>query len=465
MALVIAGERSGVGKTTVTLALLSFLSRQNRTIQSFKVGPDYIDPMFHTWVTGRPCRNLDPVLTSENYVQDCFRDRVRGAEYALVEGVMGLFDGASGRSDWASTAHVARLLQLPVLLVLDCSRLSRSVAAIAHGYRSFDPRIQIAGVVLNRVGSDRHLELLKDALEPLQLPVLGVLRRHDTIKIPDRHLGLVPTAEMVELDTLIDQLAQLGGSCFDWERLFPLLTPPLVRGGILNQTLSASPLVKGKNDQLPIRLAIARDRAFSFYYQDNLDILQELGAKLVPWSPLADTTLTPDVQGLYFGGGFPEIFAQQLAENISARESVRKAILQGMPTYAECGGLMYLCEQISDFEGQSWSMVGVLPTTTVMGKRLTVGYRNATTLQESPLLPVGKTVWGHEFHHSQLTTMPEKPLFETRNYDQKGQDKATTEGWRVHQLHASYIHLHWGEHPEIPAQFLQRCQQYLSAVY
>ena len=463
MALVIAGERSGVGKTTVTLALLSFLSRQNRTIQSVKVGPDYIDPMFHTWVTGRPCRNLDPVLTSENYVQDCFTHRVRGAEYALVEGVMGLFDGASGRSDWASTAHVARLLQQPVLLVLDCSRLSRSVAAIAHGYRSFDPRIQIAGVVLNRVGSDRHLELLKDALEPLQLPILGVLRRHDTIKIPDRHLGLVPTAEMVELDTLIDQLAQLGASCFDWEQLLPLLTPPnppLVRGGISTQTLSASPLAKGKNAQLPIRIAIARDRAFSFYYQDNLDILQELGAQLVPWSPLLDATLPPDIQGLYFGGGFPEIFAQQLTDNISARESVRQAILQGIPTYAECGGLMYLCEQISDFEGQFWSMVGVLPTTTVMGKRLTVGYRKATTLQESPLLPTGKTVWGHEFHHSQLTAMPEQPLFETRNYDQTGQDKAMAEGWRVHQLHASYIHLHWGEHPEIPAQFLQRCQQY-----
>jgi cobyrinic acid a,c-diamide synthase len=468
MALVIAGERSGVGKTTVTLALLSFLSRQNHTIQSFKVGPDYIDPMFHTWVTGRPCRNLDPVLTSEKYVQDCFSDRVRGADYALVEGVMGLFDGASGRSDWASTAHVARILQRPVLLVLDCSRLSRSVAAIAHGYRSFDPRIQIAGVVFNRVGSDRHLELLKDALEPLQLPILGVLRRHDTIKIPDRHLGLVPTAEMAQLDALIDQLAQLGASCFDWQQLLPLLTPPspiLVKGGISTQTLYTPPLSKGdvlgitRNSKLLVRIAIARDRAFSFYYQDNLDILQELGAQLVPWSPLTDATLPPDIQGLYFGGGFPEIFAQQLADNISARESVRKAILKGMPTYAECGGLMYLCEQISDFEEHSWSMVGVLPTTTVMGKRLTVGYRKATTLQESPLLPTGKTVWGHEFHHSQLTAMPEQPLFETRNYDQTGQDKAVAEGWRVHQLHASYIHLHWGEHPEIPSQFLQRCQQ------
>jgi cobyrinic acid a,c-diamide synthase len=457
MPLVIAGERSGVGKTTVTLALLSFLSRQQHRVQSFKVGPDYIDPMFHQHVTGRSCRNLDPVLTSERYVQDCFTRHIQGVDYALVEGVMGLFDGASGREDWASTAHVARLLQLPVLLVLDCSRLSRSVAAIAHGYKTFDSRIQLAGVVLNRVGSDRHLELLKDALEPLHIPVLGVLRRQDTITLPSRHLGLVPTAEMTELDELIDRLAHLAESCFDWERLFPLLTPltPLYKGG----TRFKVPLFKGDLGGYPVRLAVACDRAFSFYYQDNLDILQELGAELVFWSPLQDAALPDDIQGLYFGGGFPEVFAQQLAENIGARESVRTAILTGMPTYAECGGLMYLCEQIRDFEGQSWSMVGVLPTTTVMGKRLTVGYRQATALQDSPLLPAGARVWGHEFHHSQLTVMPENPLFETRGYDQNGEGKAATEGWRLHQVHASYVHLHWGGRPEIPAQFVQSCQR------
>ncbi|NES86109.1 MAG: cobyrinate a,c-diamide synthase, partial [Moorea sp. SIO2B7] len=196
MALIIAGERSGVGKTTVTLALLSYLSKCNYKIQSFKVGPDYIDPMFHQRVTGRPCRNLDPVLTCEDYVKECFYRHCQGVDYALIEGVMGLFDGASGKDDFASTAHVARLLDVPVLLVLDCSRLSRSVAAIAYGYQSLDPRITIAGVVLNRVGSSRHLELLKDALEPLHIPVLGELQRQDNITIPDRHLGLIPTAEI-----------------------------------------------------------------------------------------------------------------------------------------------------------------------------------------------------------------------------------------------------------------------------
>jgi len=451
MALIIAGERSGAGKTTVTLALLSFLCRQQQRVQSFKVGPDYIDPMFHQQVTGLPCRNLDPVLTSERYVQECFNYHLQGADYALVEGVMGLFDGASGQDDWASTAHLARLLQLPVLLVIDCSRLSRSVAAIAHGYRSFDPRIQLAGVVLNRVGSDHHLELLKDALEPLQLPILGVLRRQEKITIPARHLGLVPTAEINQLDALIDRLAQLGKDCFNWEILEQKL-----QVGRWKAASSASKLPTPKPAN-PIRVAIARDRAFSFYYQDNLDILQQLGAQLVPWSPLTDAALPVDVQGLYFGGGFPEVFAQQLAANTSAREAVRKAILTGIPTYAECGGLMYLSEQITDFEGYSWSMVGVLPTTTLMGKRLTLGYRQATTIQDSPLLPVGATVWGHEFHRSEQTAMPEKPLFEIGGYDQ---GKVAMEGWKMHQLHASYVHLHWGGCPEIPARFLKLCQRF-----
>ena len=222
--LVIAGERSGVGKTTVTLALLAALAQKSARVQSFKVGPDYIDPMFHRQATGRPCYNLDPILTSEAYVQQCFAHRCHDAEFALVEGVMGLFDGASGLSDVASTAHIARLLNLPVLLVVDCGRLSRSVLAIVHGYRTLDPRVQIAGVVLNRVGSDRHLDLLQEALASIDLPILGVLRRQDAIALPDRHLGLVPTAELPQLPDILARLAHLGHTCFHWPTLTPLLT-------------------------------------------------------------------------------------------------------------------------------------------------------------------------------------------------------------------------------------------------
>jgi len=228
MAAIIAGERSGAGKTTVTLALLSYWAHRGEAVQSYKVGPDYIDPMFHARLTGRPCRNLDPVLTGEAYVRACFARHTGGASRALVEGVMGLFDGISwGESaDFASTAHIARLLDLPVILVLDCSRLSGSVAALAHGYCSYDPNLTIAGVVLNRAGSDRHLERLRAALAPLALPVLGAIRRQDAIALPDRHLGLVPTEELEQWPALTERLAHLARDCFDWSRLAPLLRAP-----------------------------------------------------------------------------------------------------------------------------------------------------------------------------------------------------------------------------------------------
>ncbi len=465
MALVIAGDRSGTGKTTITLALLAYLKQRGLSVQSFKVGPDYIDPMFHHYVTARPCRNLDPVLTSEEYLQQCFARHAAGAEFALVEGVMGLFDGVSskafypesaGRShsttDFASTAHVARLLNLPVILAIDCSRLSGSVAAIARGYSSLDPTINVAGVVLNRVGSDRHRELLLEALEPLQLPVFGVLRRQDNITIPDRHLGLVPTGELPNLNELLDKLAYLAAQCFDWERLLPLL-----KVGTLPQLPSAE---KGdlKEKEGRIRIAIARDAAFNFYYQDSLDALESLGAELIFWSPLTDTRLPEGVRGLYFGGGFPEVFAEELSDNIAARRAARAAIQTGIPTYAECGGLMYLCDRLVDFQGRSREMTGILPATAVMGDRLTLGYRQATALQNTPLLLSGTTVWGHEFHRSHLTQSAPKPLYQTRGLAK--QNPPASEGWQLHQLHASYIHLHWGARLEIPARFLQHCAKF-----
>ena len=443
MGFVIAGERSGVGKTTVTLALLAALRRRNRSVRSFKVGPDYIDPMFHRHVTGQVCYNLDPVLTSEAYVKQCFSQRA--GECAIVEGVMGLFDGAAGQKDFASTAHMARLLDLPVLLVVDCSRLSYSVAAIVHGYRSLDSRLKFAGVVLNRVGSDRHLELLKSALEPLEIPVLGVLRRQDAIEIPDRHLGLVPTDELPGLNELIDRLAQLGETCFDWAALMPLLARSNSSSSSDREAPKAS-----------IRIAIARDAAFNFYYEDNLELLKQSGGDLLEWSPLKDT-LPDDIHGLYFGGGFPEVFAATLSENRSTLKAIQSAIQSGMPTYAECGGLMYLGEDIVDFSGDTFPMVSAIPTTTVMGSRLTLGYRRGITLEDSPIVAQNTIVHGHEFHRSTPTTASDQPLFELA-----GLTKSTVEfdGWRSQTLHASYLHLHWGATPEIPDRFVQHCAKF-----
>ncbi len=462
MAVVIAGDRSGVGKTTITLALLSFLSQQGDRVQSFKVGPDYIDPMFHTAVTKLPCRNLDPVLTSENYIKECFSLHSQNVDWVVVEGVMGLFDGIStigairesplqGTSplnDYASTAHIARLLNLPVLLVLDCSRLSSSVAAIAYGYANLDPKVKIAGVILNQVASDRHWELLENALKTVNLPIMGVLRRNSTVTIPDRHLGLVPTEELSQINNIFNQLAHLAETRFNWELLFPLLKPSTID----HQPSSIN------HQPSTIKIAIARDRAFNFYYQDNLDILRQLGAELVFWSPLQDDNLPPDIQGLYFGGGFPEMFAAQLSANQPILRRLKQIINAGMPTYAECGGLMYLCDRLIDLNDRAWSMVEVIPTATVMQKKLTLGYRQARALQDSPLIEAQQIVRGHEFHRSQLTSLATRSLWQMQGFHNRS--KVVSEGWKIAQLHASYLHLHFGEYRFLAQRFIQSCRKF-----
>ncbi len=464
MSIAIAGERSGVGKTTVTLAILATLRRRQQTVQSFKVGPDYIDPMFHSYVTGRACRNLDPILTSNDYVRGCFDKHSRSARYSLIEGVMGLFDGASGTTDAGSTAQIAKLLNVPVVLILNCSSTSRSIAAIAHGYRTFDPEINLAGVILNQVGSDRHLELLTAALLPLHLPILGVLRRQNDLSIPDRHLGLIPAGELTSLEATLDRLADVGEACFDWDKLLPLLTTQTRSVGVPLASVELSRNVGNLKDddtckQSKIRLAVAKDAAFNFYYADNLDLLQDLGAELVEWSPLRDEKLPEDIQGMYFGGGFPEVFGETLAANQSARMAVKTAIESGMPTYAECGGLMYLCDRIVDFNNRSYPMVGIFPTTAVMGKRLTLGYRQLTALKDTLLLDAGDRVWGHEFHRSTLTDTPIKPLFSLQGYESNL--IFSDEGWYRYQVQAAYTHLHFGSKSDLPGRFIHHCNKFL----
>lgn len=461
MALVIAGDRSGVGKTTVTLAILAFLAHQGKKIQSFKVGPDYIDPMFHSAVTGIPCRNLDPVLTSPEYIRQCFKHHVNAndIECAVVEGVMGLFDGIydlknpQSLNDYGSTAHIAKILNLPTVLVLDCSRLSTSIVAIAYGYANLDPKVKIAGVILNKVGSERHLELLETALKRINMPILGVLRRNSKVTIPDRHLGLIPTGEMPGITDIFAQLAKLAQVSFNWDKLFPLVDVDVASANAYTLRSNSS------NSSTPkIKIAIARDAAFNFYYQDNLDMLKELGAELINWSPLKDKSIPKNIQGLYFGGGFPEMFAPQLAGNKRVLEQLKKIIMAGIPTYAECGGLMYLCDQLLDLEQKSWSMVGIIPSIAQMQPKLTLGYRKAIALKNTPLLAAQQQVIGHEFHRSQTTALSSNPLWKLQGFHKSSLQ--LTEGWQLYQLHASYLHLHWGENKHLPQRFIKYCQDY-----
>ena len=456
MALIIAGDRSGVGKTTVTLAILAYLTRLSNKVQSFKVGPDYIDPMFHRAVTGLPCRNLDPVLTSPSYVWDCFQRHTTNAEWAVVEGVMGLFDGikhldgSESLNDFGSTSHVSRILNLPIVLVLDCSRLSTSIAAIAYGYANLDPKVTIAGVILNKVASDRHQELLETALNSINMPVLGVLKRNATVTIPDRHLGLVPEVELPGINNIFSQLAHLAETSFDWKQLLPLLSqspkPP-------SSQAPSPPVI-----QSSIKIAVARDKAFNFYYQDNLDILRELGAELIFWSPIADRNIPNNIQGLYFGGGFPEVFAEDLAANQKVLQQLRQVIKAGIPTYAECGGLMYLCQKMIDLEDRTRSMVGAIPSTVTMQAKLTLGYRQAIALEDSSLIQTSQTVRGHEFHRSQLTVNSIDPIWQLQGFHSFSPQ--LNEGWKINRLHASYLHIHWGEAKFMPERFINSCRNY-----
>ncbi|MEB3267107.1 MAG: cobyrinate a,c-diamide synthase, partial [Leptolyngbya sp.] len=388
--------------------------------------------------------------------------------------------------------HIARLLRLPVVLVVDCGRLSRSLAAILHGYRTFDPQVDMAGVVLNRVGSDRHRAMLQAAIAPLNLPILGIFPRDRGLTLPDRHLGLVPTDELPDLPRRWEDLAQMGERCFDWPTLLPLLTGPGVRAGTRGRWgdgemgrwgdgeeeavgeaekapggwgLSSTPmsLVSGGDGCLPrVRIGVARDRAFNFYYADNLLALAQAGADCIPFSPLADAALPPDLDGLYLGGGFPEMFAAALAANGAMRQAVAHRLAAGLPTIAECGGLMYLGRSLMDFDGQTWPMVGALPLDTAMTGKLSLGYRQVTARQSTPLVPAGIPLWGHEFHRSALASPLSASLYDTTPYPVLGQPSppAIQEGIGLGNIHASYVHLHWGDRPELPTRFVTYCRQF-----
>ncbi len=440
---------SGSGKTTITTALAAAFTARGLRIAPFKVGPDYIDPTYHTLAAGRACRNLDAWMLPEERVRQLFARATRDADLALIEGVMGLFDGFSGRDDTGSTAHIARILDAPVLLVLDASAMARSAAAIVQGIRDFDPHVRVAGVILNRVGGENHARMVKDAIESeVGIPVVGYLMRDDALHLPERHLGLIPTLEPGRwrgwLDTARAQIAANVNldQVLDLARAAPELPIP-----------DSDPFTPNSGS-LRATIAVARDAAFNFLYEDNLDLFRAAGAEIAFFSPLHDHALPRGTQAIYLCGGFPEMYAAELAANAAMLDVIRGASRAGLPIYAECGGLMYLAEEIVDAENAAHPMIGLLPGRSVMTGRLTLGYRTVRAVSDCWLWRAGEAIRGHEFHYSTWEKRPADlaPAYEL--LENEFQHEVRFDGAQIGNVFASYVHLHFLAHPIIAERFV-----------
>ncbi len=446
--LVIAGAHSGAGKTTLTAGLIAAWRRRGLIVQPFKAGPDYIDPSYHTLAAGRACRNLDTWMLPPAAVRSAFGRGCQGADLAVVEGVMGLYDGFSYDDETGSTAHLAKLLAAPVVLVLNIRSLARSAAALAQGYAGFDPDLPLAGFILNYAGGPSHGDgVARSITAATGLPCFGWLPRDERLHIPERHLGLVPTAEPGRWEAFIAAAADHVAQYLDLDAL-------LAVAQAFAQTFEVLETSKVSPDRC--RIAVARDEAFNFYYEDNLDLLREAGAELVFFSPLADSALPTGSRGLYIGGGFPEVYAGRLAENTRLRAGLREAIASDLPTYAECGGLMYLTQSITDLDGRTYPMVGALPGRSAMTGHLTLGYRQVISERATLLAPAGMTLRGHEFHYSNWIERPDDlpAAYRVALPDAPSHQ----EGYAAGNLLASYIHLHWGAAPEMAARFVAVCR-------
>ncbi len=440
--IVVAGTHSGAGKTTVASGLMTALAARGYGVAPFKVGPDFIDPSYHALAAGRPGRNLDAFLSGSDLIAPLFAHGAEGADIGVVEGVMGLFDGKSGGGEFASTAHVAKLLRAPVLLVVDASAMARSVAAMVHGYATFDPELRVAGVILNRVGSSTHERMLREAVEPLGITVLGVLRRDAGISTPDRHLGLVPAAERRnEARKALNAAGEVVAHSCD--------LAGIVRLAALTDPLPAKPWSPEFPEQEPlsVRVAVAGGPAFSFVYEENLELLRGAGAEISTFDPTSDEYIPEGTDALYLGGGFPETYAEALSGNEPLKEQVRDFARSGRPVVAECGGLLYLCRRL---DGRK--MCGVLDAEARMTDRLSLGYREARALTDSPLAIRETVTRGHEFHYSavepQAGTLPgASPAWE---FFGRGE-----EGFVMDKVHASYLHTHWTATPEVPRRLVR----------
>ncbi|MEV7720448.1 cobyrinate a,c-diamide synthase [Streptomyces sp. NPDC088184] len=452
--LVIAAPSSGSGKTTVATGLMAAFAARGLAVSPHKVGPDYIDPGYHTLATGRPGRNLDAYMCGPDLVAPLFAHGARGCDLAVVEGVMGLYDGASGQGELASTAQVAKVLRAPVVLVVDASSQSRSVAALVHGFASWDPQVRIGGVILNKVGSDRHEALLRDALEESGLPVLGVLRRAEQVAVPSRHLGLVPVAERRgdAVGAVGAMREQVVAGC-DLDALMALArTAPALPGEVWDAVAAIGacggpvPPPSSTGGRGPV-VAVASGPAFTFSYAEHTELLTAAGAEVVPFDPLRDEALPPGTRALVIGGGFPEVYAAELSANTALRKAVAALAESGAPVSAECAGLLYLARSLDGLP-----MCGVLDAEARMSKRLTLGYREAVAVSDSVLAAPGTRVRGHEFHRTVL-----EPGAGADPAWGMHQPERRVEGFVRGGVHASYLHTHWASVPGMARRFVERC--------
>lgn len=444
---VLAGTGSGVGKTTFTIGLMKALQNKGKVVQGFKCGPDYIDPTYHTTVTGRVSRNIDSWMFSQEAVRDIVARASMDADVAIIEGVMGFYDGKSPLSDEGSAADISVITESPVILIVNCASMARSVAAVVKGFQLLSDKPNIVGVIANQVGSVGHYEIAKAAIEQeCGIPVIGYLKREKGIDIPSRHLGLVPAIERGELDSFFDKLGSLMAETIDLDQLLNLTKAPILQetGQLFAEELSQN-----------ICVAVAKDAAFNFYYEENLALLRAKGATLQYFSPLANEAVPAEADGLYIGGGFPEEFAEALANNVEAKNSIREAISKGLPTLAECGGFMYLTEAITNNDGIRFDMVGVIPGEVAMQTKLAaLGYREIFGTQHNFLIGTDEVAKGHEFHYSTYSGTHNTPAYQT-----KGRFGKKQEGYQEGNLVAGYTHFHFVSNPKLVDNWLAACKK------
>ena len=450
--IVFAATQSGSGKTTVTLGVMLALRKMGLRVQPFKAGPDYLDPMHHSAVCARISRNLDSWLMQPGAILELFARNAKGADISIVEGVMGLYDGLRD-SEYGSTAHLAKILKAPVILILNAASFSRSAAAIVLGCKEFDKRVNLAGIILNNIGSLNHYHFAKSAIEKkTKIPVLGFLPKDAGIKLPERHLGLVPAGEKKPDAGLYAKLSALVEKNIDIRSIIKISKQA---PGFTKVNLS----FPRKADALQVTIAVARDKAFNFYYQDNLEILKALGARLVEFSPLKDKSLPAGIDGMYIGGGYPELFAAKLAENNRLKEEILKYAKLGLPIYAECGGLMYLVKNIIDFHGRAFSMAGVFDCSAVMAnKRQALGYIEIKVRKDNILSRQGNKIRAHTFHWSYLKNVSGKDDFAYGV--SKNKEKEYPDGLVRENVLASYAHLHFASNINLARNFIKNCVDY-----